>query len=63
MIIIVLFVRISYVHILGLGTSTSKEAKEYFSDMKRHRIPFQYTGVGDDEAIKLVLLLHSMCDA
>ncbi|KAG9343807.1 hypothetical protein JZ751_013188 [Albula glossodonta] len=24
----------------GLGTSTSKEAKEYFSDMERHRIPF-----------------------
>ena len=39
---------------LGLGTSTSKEAKEYFSDMKRHRIPFRYTGGEDDEAIKLV---------
>ena len=38
----------------GLGTSTSKEAKEYFSDMDRHRVPFQYAGAGDDEAILLV---------
>ena len=26
----------------GLGTSTGKEAKEYFSDMVRHRIKFTY---------------------
>lgn len=38
----------------GLGTSTSKEAKEYFSDMTRHRIPFKYSGPADDEAITLV---------
>ncbi len=38
----------------GLGTSTSKEAKEYFSDMDRHRIPFHYAGPGDDDAILLV---------
>uniref|UniRef100_A0A4W5Q6N4 DNA topoisomerase 2 n=1 Tax=Hucho hucho TaxID=62062 RepID=A0A4W5Q6N4_9TELE len=37
----------------GLGTSTSKEAKEYFSDMQRHRIPFKYAGPADDEAITL----------
>uniref|UniRef100_A0A672IH98 DNA topoisomerase 2 n=1 Tax=Salarias fasciatus TaxID=181472 RepID=A0A672IH98_SALFA len=37
----------------GLGTSTSQEAKEYFSDMKRHRIPFKYCGPEDDEAITL----------
>uniref|UniRef100_A0A8C1F8D2 DNA topoisomerase 2 n=1 Tax=Cyprinus carpio carpio TaxID=630221 RepID=A0A8C1F8D2_CYPCA len=37
----------------GLGTSTSKEAKEYFSDMMRHRIPFKYSGPADDEAITL----------
>uniref|UniRef100_A0A8C7QEQ9 DNA topoisomerase 2 n=1 Tax=Oncorhynchus mykiss TaxID=8022 RepID=A0A8C7QEQ9_ONCMY len=37
----------------GLGTSTSKEAKEYFSDMQRHRIPFKYAGPVDDEAITL----------
>ncbi|KAG8198803.1 hypothetical protein JTE90_007107 [Oedothorax gibbosus] len=37
----------------GLGTSTSKEAKEYFSDMQRHRIKFHYKGVDDDNAIQL----------
>uniref|UniRef100_A0A8C5GUM1 DNA topoisomerase 2 n=1 Tax=Gouania willdenowi TaxID=441366 RepID=A0A8C5GUM1_GOUWI len=37
----------------GLGTSTSQEAKEYFSDMQRHRIPFKYGGPEDDEAITL----------
>ncbi|XP_056627935.1 DNA topoisomerase 2-alpha [Triplophysa dalaica] len=37
----------------GLGTSTSKEAKEYFLDMARHRIPFKYSGPADDEAITL----------
>uniref|UniRef100_A0AAQ4PH91 DNA topoisomerase 2 n=1 Tax=Gasterosteus aculeatus aculeatus TaxID=481459 RepID=A0AAQ4PH91_GASAC len=37
----------------GLGTSTSQEAKEYFSDMQRHRIPFKYSGPEDDEAISL----------
>ena len=38
----------------GLGTSTSKEAKEYFSDMDKHRIPFKYGGSDDDDAILLV---------
>ncbi len=37
----------------GLGTSTAKEAKEYFSDMRRHRIPFKYAGENDDDAIEL----------
>jgi DNA topoisomerase-2 len=37
----------------GLGTSTGKEAKEYFSDMERHRIPFKYSGANDDDAILL----------
>ncbi|XP_022098408.1 DNA topoisomerase 2-alpha-like isoform X2 [Acanthaster planci] len=37
----------------GLGTSTMKEAKEYFSDMVRHRIPFKYVGPEDDSAIVL----------
>jgi DNA topoisomerase-2 len=37
-----------------LGTSTSKEAKEYFSDMERHKIPFKYTGAEDDASINLV---------
>ena len=43
----------------GLGTSTSKEAKEYFSDMVRHRIPFKYSGSEDDRAIELVsVIIH-----
>ena len=37
----------------GLGTSSSKEAKEYFSDMKRHKIPFRYGGEECDKAITL----------
>ncbi len=37
----------------GLGTSTSKEAKEYFSDMNRHCIRFEYSGSRDDLAIQL----------
>lgn len=35
----------------GLGTSTSKEAKEYFQDMERHRIVFKYDGTKDDDSI------------
>uniref|UniRef100_A0A182IK02 DNA topoisomerase 2 n=1 Tax=Anopheles atroparvus TaxID=41427 RepID=A0A182IK02_ANOAO len=35
----------------GLGTSTSKEAKEYFQNMERHRILFRYEDTGDDDAI------------
>ncbi|CAD5217830.1 unnamed protein product [Bursaphelenchus xylophilus] len=37
----------------GLGTSTAKEAKEYFSDMQRHRIRFKYDGPGDDNVVEL----------
>ena len=36
-----------------MGTSDSKEAKEYFSDMRRHKITFKYSGADDDHAIKL----------
>lgn len=35
----------------GLGTSTSKEAKEYFQNMARHRIRFRYQGQQDDNNI------------
>lgn len=45
---------------IGLGTSTSKEAKEYFADMKRHRIQFKYSGPEDDAAISLVSLSHAV---
>ena len=37
----------------GLGTSTAKEAKEYFSNMERHRISFRYESIKDDLAIQL----------
>ncbi|XP_007893690.1 DNA topoisomerase 2-beta isoform X2 [Callorhinchus milii] len=37
----------------GLGTSTAKEAKEYFADMDKHRIMFRYAGPEDDAAITL----------
>jgi DNA topoisomerase-2 len=37
----------------GLGTSDAKEAKEYFSDMNRHKIKFNYGGAQDDNAITL----------
>uniref|UniRef100_A0A914RVE9 DNA topoisomerase (ATP-hydrolyzing) n=1 Tax=Parascaris equorum TaxID=6256 RepID=A0A914RVE9_PAREQ len=36
-----------------LGTSTSKEAKEYFTDMARHRIRFRYAGDEDDSSIDM----------
>jgi DNA topoisomerase-2 len=38
----------------GLGTSTPKEAKEYFHDMERHKIGFQHEGPHDDESIIMV---------
>lgn len=37
----------------GLGTSTAAEAKEYFSDLDRHRIDFKYAGKDDDNSIVL----------
>lgn len=37
----------------GLGTSTSKEAKEYFTNMRRHRVIFDYGGAQDDHSIQM----------
>ena len=37
----------------GLGTSDDKDARTYFSDMKRHMIPFSTTQEGDRELIEL----------
>jgi len=37
----------------GLGTSTPKEAKEYFSDLDRHVIEFEHQGDDDTEAIMM----------
>ena len=36
-----------------MGTSTSKEAKEYFSDLNRHCIRFERLDARDDLAIQL----------
>jgi len=38
----------------GLGTSTDKEAQEYFSNLNRNRIFFRYDGTPDDDAIDLI---------
>ena len=37
----------------GLGTSTTKEGKEYFRDLSKHKITFLYQGSHDDAAIEL----------
>lgn len=37
----------------GLGTSTSKEGKDYFKNIKDHRMEFRWTGEQDDELIDL----------
>ena len=36
----------------GLGTSTNKEAKEYFSDLDKHRIEFEWIDNQDGDAIE-----------
>jgi DNA topoisomerase-2 len=33
----------------GLGTSTAREAKEYFTAIERHKIDFEYVDNEDDE--------------
>ena len=37
----------------GLGTSTAVEFKEYFADLRRHKIPFRYSGTECDERITM----------
>lgn len=37
----------------GLGTSTAKEAKEYFSALQKHKLSYRYDGIEDDRAIDL----------
>lgn len=37
----------------GLGTSTSNEAKEYFSDLPKHELSFEWQGPHDSELIEL----------
>ncbi len=40
----------------GLGTSTDKEAQEYFANIERNRIDFEYENNEDDEAIELAFV-------
>jgi DNA topoisomerase-2 len=35
----------------GLGTSTPKEAKEYFSNLQKHRLKFQWKSSKEDKLI------------
>ena len=37
----------------GLGTSTNKEAQEYFANIQKHRIDFEYKNEKDDESIDM----------
>jgi DNA topoisomerase-2 len=37
----------------GLGTSERDEAREYFSDLPKHRIGFKYRGEMDRKALEL----------
>lgn len=37
----------------GLGTSTPKEAKEYFAALNRHRIGFYWNGDQDGDSIEM----------
>ncbi len=37
----------------GLGTSTDKEAKEYFNHVYKHQINFKYENKDDDNALDL----------
>ena len=36
-----------------MGTSTTIEAREYFSNIRRNRIPFKYSGAPCDDKIEL----------
>ena len=38
----------------GLGTSTNKEAKEYFSDLEQHIITFKFSGEECNKKIDMV---------
>ena len=37
----------------GLGTSSNREAQEYFANIQRHRIDFEYINEKDDESIDM----------
>ena len=46
----------------GLGTSTDKEAKEYFNEIDNNRIPFEYLNEDDEKCIDLAFSKHKVAD-
>lgn len=48
--------------IVGLGTSSAKEAREYFTDIERHTVKFIYDGRASDESIDLAFAKNKADD-
>ena len=46
----------------GLGTSTADEAREYFSNLNKHLIPFSYEGDHDFERLDMAFRSHRASD-
>eukprot|EP00944_MAST-04C_sp_MAST-4C-sp1_P008622 g8622.t1 len=46
----------------GLGTSTADEAREYFSNLDKHLIPFSYEGDHDFERLDMAFRSHRASD-
>ncbi|EJD75625.1 DNA topoisomerase 2 [Loa loa] len=46
----------------GLGTSSAKEAREYFTDIERHTVNFIYDGKAADESIDLAFAKNKADD-
>lgn len=46
----------------GLGTSTDKEAKEYFSNLEKNKIEFEYEDINDENAIDLAFSKEKVND-
>ena len=45
----------------GLGTSSNKEAKDYFSKLENHQIDFLYESELDSEVLMLTLRFVCVC--
>ena len=46
----------------GLGTSTAKEAKEYFRDLEKNRIDMRWGGDGSGDAIDMAFSKSRVAD-
>uniref|UniRef100_A0AAF5PQF5 DNA topoisomerase 2 n=1 Tax=Wuchereria bancrofti TaxID=6293 RepID=A0AAF5PQF5_WUCBA len=55
-------VKYSIKYYKGLGTSSAKEAREYFNDIERHTINFIYDGKASDESIELAFAKNKADD-